>query len=134
MHSKAKGNVGEMAVAKDLMLKGYAVFTELGDLSKVDLIAIKEGELKKIQVKTQWDTSDGKIFVNRVSAGPGYRYQYTVEDIDVMAAYAADRDVVVYVPLSQIVQEEQRSFVIRFDPPKNNQTKGVRLVENFLTI
>jgi Holliday junction resolvase len=134
MHSKAKGNIGEMAVAKDLMLKGYAVFTELGDLSKVDLIAIKEGDLKKIQVKTQWDTSDGKIYVSRVSSGPGYRYHYTTEDIDVMAAYAADRDVVVYVPLSQIVQDEQRSFVIRFDPPKSNQAKGIRLVENFLTI
>ena len=131
MHSKAKGNVGEMAVAKDLMLKGYSVFSELGDLSNVDLVAIRGNEFKRIQVKTKWNTDDGTINANLRSTGPGYDYRYSSIDVDVIAAYAADRDHIVYVSVVDIEDAGNRGFAIRFDPPKNNQTKGVRLAEHY---
>jgi hypothetical protein len=40
LHNKTKGALGEIAVAKDLLAKGYQVFAELGDNSRVDLIAM----------------------------------------------------------------------------------------------
>lgn len=40
LHSKTKGVLGEIAVAKDLLAKGYQVFAELGDNSRVDLIVM----------------------------------------------------------------------------------------------
>jgi len=134
MHSKAKGNIGEMAVTKDLMLKGYAVFYELGDLSKVDLIAEKDSKLIKIQVKTKWKTDDGKISADLRSSGPGYEYRYNNSDIDIIACYAADRDIVLYVPVSDIVASGLRAFTIRPEKTKNNQTKGIRLYENYLNL
>lgn len=51
LHSKEKGNIGEMAVAKDLLRHRWEVFYELGDLSKVDLIIHRKGILLRIQVK-----------------------------------------------------------------------------------
>ena len=41
MHTKQSGSLGELKVAADLIARGYAVFTELGDLSKVDLIVLR---------------------------------------------------------------------------------------------
>ena len=53
LHKKNKGSIGELKVAADLITKGFSVFTELGDNSKVDLIAIENSTYKtyKIQVK-----------------------------------------------------------------------------------
>lgn len=53
LHSKAKGALGEIAVAKDLLAQGYQVFVELGDNSKVDLIVLGSDFLPiKVQVKS----------------------------------------------------------------------------------
>ena len=134
MHSKAKGNIGEMAVAKDLMLKGYSVFYELGDLSKIDLIALKNKKTFKVQVKTKWNTTNGTCSADLRSSGPGYSYKYTEDDIDIIACYAADRDIVFYVNVKDIISNNTRGLTIRLDKPKNNQTKGINLLENYLDI
>ena len=134
MHSKAKGNIGEIAVVKDLMLKGYAVFYELGDLSKIDLIALKNNITHKIQVKTTWETKNGTISADLRSSGPGYKYFYTDRDIDIIACYAADRDIICYVNVKEIIDKGSTRLVVRLDKPKNNQTKGINLLENYLDI
>jgi len=132
MHSKAKGNIGEAAVALDLMKKGWSVFTEMGDLSYVDLIALKDERIVRLQVKTIWETQD-KLTIGTRSMGPGYKYHYTEKDIDVMVGYAADKDVVIYVPIKTII-ETGTSVTLRFEPTKNRQTKGVRFVKDFLEL
>lgn len=133
MHTKAKGNVGELAVAKDLTLRGYNVFTELGDLSKIDLIAVKEEKLIRIQVKTMWDSSDGVVGISSRSAGPGYKYNYTSRDIDIIALYVADRDDIIYVNIADVdgTTEGKHGRVLRYTAPKNNQVKGVMMVEEY---
>lgn len=133
MHTKAKGNVGELAVAKDLTARGYSVFVELGDLSKIDLIAVKEEKLIRIQVKTVWDSSDGAVGITSKSSGPGYKYYYTSRDIDIIAVYVADRDDIIYANIAEIdgSQEGKHGKVLRYTPTKNNQTKGVLMVEEY---
>lgn len=51
MHNKRKGNIGELAVALELANHEYSVFTEQGDISKIDLVAEKDGVLIRIQCK-----------------------------------------------------------------------------------
>lgn len=52
MHSKQLGNLGETIVAASLIKKGYSVFTQLGDLSKIDLLAVgSDFNPIKIQIK-----------------------------------------------------------------------------------
>ena len=137
LHSKTKGNVGELRVAADLAARGYAVFTELGDSSKIDLIADTGKKLLRIQVKTQADTSKGTIHVPTRSSGPGYSYYYTPDDIDYFAVYALDRDEICYIQVSEMPINKsgnRTGMILRFDKPKNNQTKGINMVENFRTI
>jgi len=132
LHSKTKGNVGELRVAADLSKRGFAVFTELGDSSKIDLIAIKESQIIRIQVKTQTDTSNGTICAPLRSCGPGYSYLYTANDVDVIAVYAMDKEVICYVPI--ISFGKKTKMILRFEKSKNNQTKGIHFVEDYQQI
>jgi len=46
------GTISEMVVAVELMKSGWSVFKSLSPASAFDLIAFKNGEMKKIEVKT----------------------------------------------------------------------------------
>ena len=62
--SKALGSRGELLAAADLIDKGYNVFTEMGDNSPIDLIAVNPDDhsIVKLQVKTA-SVKDGKVVV-----------------------------------------------------------------------
>ena len=130
LHTKAIGTVGELMVAAELVSLGYAVFTELGDLSPIDLITVKDSKLTRIQVKTQKSTSRGTISVPRKSKGPGYEYSYSSTDIDVVAVYAMDRKEVFYVSIEEL-STKTTGLTLRIDPPTNGQVIGVNLAENY---
>lgn len=103
MHAKHKGTIGEMAVTQDLLSQGYHVFTELGDLSKVDLIALDPatGELYKIQVK-YISAKNNVVAVSGRKSGPNYAFFYTNTDCDVFAVYCPDVKKVAYVPIGML--------------------------------
>ena len=72
LHNKTKGALGEIAVAKDLLAKGYQVFAELGDNSRVDLIVMgKDYHPIKIQVKGL-QSKHGSVTHRVPRAGPQY--------------------------------------------------------------
>ena len=62
MHNKQKGNIGVATTVLALQKHGFSVFSELGDYSRIDLIAEKEGKLKSIQVKYAKNTN-GKLIL-----------------------------------------------------------------------
>jgi hypothetical protein len=122
MHRKHLGTLGEVAVAKAMMSAGLHVFVELGDLARVDLIALnpQNGRLYKIQVKTIRNRT-GVARVKRSKVGPNYSYTYRPEDFDILAIYLPESDQVAYLKSEEL----QRSIVLRVDPTKNNQRQGV---------
>lgn len=131
MTSKCKGNIGEMAVAKDLMQQGYSVFTELGDSCRTDLIAIVDNKPIKIQVKAGIEKG-GCIGISTFKAGKaGYSYTYTSDDCDVFAVYNLNRDIVSYVGWDYIKENSNGGFGIRYTPPKNNQMNKVHMFNKF---
>jgi hypothetical protein len=76
MHSKTKGSIGQLTIAADLLSKGYEVFTELGDNSKIDLIAVsKDYDLIKIQVKCLTPVN-GSVKLSCIKSGPNYSFRY----------------------------------------------------------
>jgi hypothetical protein len=116
LHAKVKGALGEAKVAGQLIGKGYPVFTEFGDNSKVDLIALVDRQPVKVLRTTK--------------SGPGYRFTYDENDFDVMAVYIIDEDVICYVSSKKLF--ESGYLILRTRPTKNNQQKGCNFVENFL--
>lgn len=129
VHAKLKGNIGELAVATDLAKRGFCVFTELGDLSKVDLIAEKHNKLYKVQVKAT-TINKGKIALNVRKCGPNYKFTYTEAMVDVFAVYILNHGGLFYVP-SKEVCVNNTSLTFRVNLPKNKQQKKVRFWEDY---
>ena len=103
LHAKMKGTLGELKVTSELIKKGYAVFTEVGDLSRIDLIAWKDDKLIKIQVKSL-ASKNGSIEIHNYKSGPNYRYKYTKEDVDIFAIYSPELDEVFYISINEILK------------------------------
>lgn len=117
--TKATGNVGELAIASDLVNQEFDVFFPYGDVSHIDIIAVKGDRIVKLQAKTVKSSKKGVVnlthFTNRRSG-----LRYTTQNIDYMALYVIDRRVVAYVPMSEI-EGHSTSFSLRFTPAKNGQ-------------
>lgn len=133
MHSKQKGDIGEASVIKSLLMSGYPVFTEFGDLSKIDVITIVDTKLVRIQVKNFASQPNAGCFCLSIRKnGPGYRYVYTESDVDVFACYIAAKDCVVYIGWKDL--QLQNQLHIRYEPSKNGNAKLVHWYEDFLSI
>lgn len=122
MHTKQSGSLGELKVAADLIARGYAVFTELGDLSKVDLIVLVGNQPVKLQVKAR-TSKHGRVEVSKRKSGPNYQFVYQEGEVDVFAIYVIDIDRK-YVSASEFLKGT--TFSIRVDPARNGQQKKVR--------
>lgn len=127
MHNKVIGNIGEMRIAADLMKRGFEVFTELGDNSRVDLIAIKKNHILKVQVKS-YNASNGKVEVRTNKKGPGYMYTYEKDDVDLFAVYVPNYDIIFYLNWDDFTAKG--GATIRVDVPKV-KSKGIRMVNEF---
>lgn len=131
LHAKAKGMLGELVVAKDLISKGHAVFAEMGDLAKTDLVAIVRDCPIKVQVKTCY-AKNGKALLDSRKAGPNYRFRYSESDVDVFALYVVDRDMVLYISCKELLQQlAQTTF--RLDRAKNGNEKNIRYARDYLS-
>ncbi|MFZ2362111.1 MAG: group I intron-associated PD-(D/E)XK endonuclease [Anaerolineae bacterium] len=130
LHNKTKGALGEIAVAKELLAKGYQVFAELGDNSRVDLIVMgKDYRPIKIQVKGL-QSKHGSVIVHVTKSGPNYRFRYADHHVDVFAIYVLDRDAIAYIPAETLLAQ-QKSLTLRIDAPENNQVEGVHWFVEF---
>jgi hypothetical protein len=130
MHSKKKGNIGQLATGFCLSKLGYSVFTEQGDISKIDLIAEKDGKIIRFQCKAVTPKKDC-LGVPLRKCGPGYRIKYTQDMFDYFAVYdLVDKDL--YVLPSSILEKHNNTFTLRKKSPKSGQVSGVNLAENYL--
>lgn len=125
MHTKEKGNIAELFIAQDLIKKGCAVFGEYGDLSRIDLIAVYNNRCIKIQVKLRTtDKEEGKfIRVERKKNGPGYSYKYQENDVDIFAVYVPDKNEVLYIPMTKLLDYES-CITIRFEKEDSKYQNG----------
>ena len=121
-HTKQSGSLGELKVAADLIGHGYAVFTALGDLSKVDLIVLVGNQPVKLQVKAR-TSKHGRVDVSKRKSGPNYQFVYQEGEVDVFAIYVIDKDLCLYVKASELL--ERSTFSIRVAAARNGQQKKV---------
>lgn len=128
MHSKIKGNIGEFETAAFLAKHEFAVFTEQGDNSKIDIIAEKNGKLYRIQCKAL-TPKNGAIAIPMRKAGPNYIFNYESHMFDIFSAYDLENDKLYFVS-SEVLNTHKKCFKIRIQ--KSRQSKNVNFAENFL--
>jgi hypothetical protein len=128
MHSKLKGNIGELKVAAKLSELGYSVFKELGDLSKIDLIIEKNYKLIKFQVKAV-TSKNGVVHLKSTKSGPNYQFSYNENHVDFFALYLLDLDRIAFIPIKNVIKHD--TTTLRISKTKNNQKKFVKPFEKF---
>lgn len=134
MHAKDFGVLGELKVATDLVRQGYQVFKELGDNSKIDLIAVdSDYNTWKIQVKCRSVDKHGAVKLDRFKWGPNYKFQYMRKHADIYAVYIPETDQICYVPAS-ILMSKSRRLTIRVTDAKSNQREKVNYASDFLDL
>jgi len=55
------GAISELRVCADLLAKGYDIFRAVSPSCPCDLVAFKQGTLKRIEVRTATKTQDGEL-------------------------------------------------------------------------
>lgn len=130
MYSKQKGNIAFSSVILELQKQRFNVFTESGDLSRVDPIAERDCKLAKIQVKYSKD-EEGNMILNLVKSGPnGYRYTYSENDVDWFAVYSLSTGKIAWISSKEACIQKRR-VTFRLEKPRNNQTVGIHLIEDY---
>ena len=86
MNINVKANIGTAHIVVDLTEKGYDIFTPLSEHSTVDLIAVKNKEIKRIQVKYR-EPYRNRVEVPMHTVVNGKRNFYKKGDLDLFAVY-----------------------------------------------
>lgn len=132
VHSKILGTSGELRVAHELYKRGIPCFGEMGDTSRIDLIAEVAGRLVKIQVKAL-SRVDGAYELSNRKKAKGYEFLYASTDVDIFAVYCVDDDCVAWVRAVDFIQDGKRcTHRMRALPAKNGQARGVKLLSDYL--
>lgn len=125
MDSKFKGNVTELEVLTYITKLGYQVSVPFGDRERYDQIWDIRGKLIRVQVKTASlvDNQDTAIKFScrssQRSKGKTKNTRYSKDEIDYFATTWNGKCYLVPV------EETSTEKVLRFDPPKNGQLKGI---------
>lgn len=120
--------------AQHLLSNGYEVFNSVGDCSHIDLIAIKNKKVYRIQIKTVTRTKSGSVCLANVTSR---NVPYTHDDVDYIAAYVIERNIIAYVPIHCFTSTHPTGvsrIVLRIDGAKNNQTKRTHPITEFTNL
>jgi hypothetical protein len=135
--TKAKGDLAELAVARDLVHQGYRIAFPYGEDCDFDLIVLREERPERVQVK--YTESDGEVMrvecrSHSLTNGKVKKTKrYTAAMIDWMAVYDRTSDRCYYLPASMLAGG-RASLSLRLTPPKNGQRARIRFAENYLSL
>jgi len=126
---KSIGERSEAQVVSALLKHGKVILTPFGDNQRYDMVVDEGGRFYRIQCKTgrihrgavEFPTCSSQS--HRGRGKQDYRGQ-----IEFFAVYCPDNDVVYVVPVEDVTTT---LGVLRIEPPKNGQVKGVRLASRY---
>ena len=127
---KAVGERSEGMVLAALLKARKVVLMPFGDNQRYDFVIDEGGVFKRIQCKTA-QLKKGVLRFNTCSSQPhlaagkrDYRGQ-----IEAFAVYSPDLDEVFIVPVDEV---GTGTGILRIEPPKNGQMKGVRMAKDYI--
>lgn len=131
MDVKSLGAQTELQCITYLHGLGYNISIPWGDNARYDFVLDVNSKLYKIQCKTSRQSEEGVYKFNTKSTyinSQGNRSaHYTKEDVDFFCTFIEGKCYL--IPLEQTSRSEK---VMRFIPPKNNQTIGITFAQDYL--
>lgn len=101
-NSPRQGEKSELAVASELMMKGYGVSFPFGHDHQYDLIVDTDGTLYRIQVKTAKHEEKNRYYI---SADADH---YDKKYVDLLAGYSEDGVATFFIPIDEASGKRQR--------------------------
>ena len=132
-HTKNKGDLGVLKAQIDLFEKGYIPCVPLTEHAEFDLIAYKDGICKRVQVKYRTAKNDCIILAFKTSWNDKNGTHVNPIDknaIDLICIYCPDTDKCYYIKMEKL--SEEQGISLRMKACKNNQTKKVHFIDDYL--
>lgn len=131
MDTKFIGNVTELEVLTYVTRLGYQVSIPFGDRERYDQIWDINGKLIRVQIKTSHSLDENNTAISfscrssQRKNGKCVNTRYTKNEIDYFATMWNGKCYL--VPIEETSIEK----VLRFEPPKNGQTKGITFAKDY---
>ena len=130
-HTKNKGDLGVLKAQVDLFEQGFTVCVPVTEHLPFDLVAYKEGEFRRVQVKYRALNKNGALEVKFSTCWADRSGTHTVpidkKEVDLYCIYCPDTDQCYYLEPGEF-----RSYVtLRVKTPKNYQAKRVNFAADF---
>lgn len=130
-HTKQKGDLGVLKAQVDLCEKGYMILTPLTEHAPFDVVAYKDQQFKRVQVKYRDLNRNGALEVRFRSSYSNSKGVVTKEtnkkEIDVYCIYCPNTDECYYFD----PKVYNKSFSLRVEVPKNKQLQNVHFVSDY---
>ena len=130
-HTKEKGDLGVLKAQVDLFEQGFMILAPQTEHSPFDLVAYKDGEFRRIQVKYRAVDRYGKIDVKFSTCWTDKKGTHTVPidkgEVDLYCVYCPDTDECYYLDPDYFGS----NATLRVKAPKNSQMKNVNFASDY---
>lgn len=132
-HTKNKGDYGVLKAQLSLYEQGYSVLFSVSEHEPFDLVAYKDGEFNRVQVKYR-AAVDGKISLNMstwwADQNGLHSSAYNASEVDTVCIYCPDTDKCYFIDVASVGS----TIRLRLNKPKNNQVKGITMADDYLLL
>ena len=130
-HTKDKGDLGVLKAQIDLFEQGFTIFVPLTEHWLFDLVAYKDGEFHRVQVKYRSLDQFGKVEVKFSTCWADRNGTHTSpidkSEVDIYCVYCPEVDECYYLRPDDFGS----NVSLRVEAPKNGQQKGVNFAADF---
>ena len=125
---KSVGERSEGQVVAAFLKAGKVVLCPLGDNQRYDLVLDEGGKFVRVQCKTGRVERGAIVFNTRSVNWYTHESRDYKGQADLFAVYVPDLDKVYVIPVATV---GVTACNLRLEPPKNGQTKNIRLARDF---
>ena len=128
-NKKQIGREAELRFAAEITRKGWEIFLPYGEDNPIDILAHKDNQFLKIQVKAT-KPKNGKLPCKLRSTNNWQDKKYTKKDIDAFGVYDHQNKKGYLIPIKDV--EGMSEVSIRIKTTKNNQKTGIRSAKKYI--
>jgi hypothetical protein len=130
-HTKSKGDLGVLKAQVDLFEQGFTICVPQTEHSPFDLVAYKDGEFRRVQVKYRALEKNGALQIRFATCWADRHGTHTVpidkNEVDLYCVYCPDTDKCYYLDPKQF----RSNVSLRVEASKNCQAKHVNFAADF---
>jgi len=130
-HTKQKGDLGVLKAQVDLFEQRFTILAPLTEHSPFDLVAYRDGEFRRVQVKYRKLDRHGKLDIKFSTCWADKNGTHTVpidkNEVDLYCVFCPDTDECYDLD----PKEFGSNMTLKVKTPKNNQLKNVKFAADF---